>query len=159
MTEILIFVILLLSSAFFSCSETIITALSEMSLSSGTRTGKLHNLVLWLCRNKGTVIGGILVGNNIVNTVLAVYAGVVSDNFFTKTQMFSPAMGPIVASFITIVLLLVFGEVIPKQIGVTFARRLIYIVAYPYLCHRFGFKACYKCYGYPEQICYEAVAF
>ena len=131
MTEILIFVILLLCSAFFSGSETIITALSEMSLSSGTRTGRLHNLVLWLCRNKGTVIGGILVGNNIVNTVLAVYAGVVSDNFFTKTQMFSPAMGPIVASFITIVLLLVFGEVIPKQIGVTFARRLIYIVAYP----------------------------
>lgn len=131
MSEFLIFAFLLMCSAFFSGSETTITSLNEISLASANKTGRLHNLVLWLTRNKSTVIAALLVGNNIVNTVLAVYAGVVSDKMFAGNEMFSPSMGPVVASFVTIVFLLIFGEVMPKQIGVTFSSKIIYLIAYP----------------------------
>ncbi|MDD3001750.1 MAG: hemolysin family protein [Candidatus Riflebacteria bacterium] len=107
------------------------TSLNEITLASSNRTGRLHNIVLWMCRNKGTVISALLVGNNIFNTVLAVYAGVVSDKIFAGNELFSPSMGPVVASFVTIVFLLIFGEVVPKQIGVTFSSKIIYLIAYP----------------------------
>lgn len=84
-----------------------------------------------MLKNKGSVIAAILVGNNIVNTVLAVYAGAVFDQMLVDTGILSKSVAPILASVVTIIFLLVFGEVVPKQIGVAFAKPWTLAVVYP----------------------------
>lgn len=126
------FCLLLLISAVFSGTETAITSVNEISLSSVTgKSGKRQKIVSELIRDKRSVIAAILVGNNIVNTVLAVYAGVFFDQIFVETNLLSAKIAPMVASFITIVFLLIFGEIVPKHLGVTFAKGWTFLVAYP----------------------------
>ena len=64
----------------------------------------------------------LLIGNNIVNTVLAVYAGVVANKMLIRANIASEAAGPIIASVLSVIFLLIFGEVLPKQFGVAFAK-------------------------------------
>ncbi len=128
----LFFILLLGFSAVFSCSETAITSVNEISLTSDqTRTGKRKEIVLELVKTKRSVIAAILVGNNIVNTVLAVYAGVFFDNIFVETGILSAQLAPMVASIITVIFLLIFGEILPKHIGVTFSKGWTFFIAYP----------------------------
>lgn len=128
----LFFAVLLLISAVFSGTETAFTSVNEIGLSSFKSKGNRRlKLVVDMLRKKGSVIAAILVGNNIVNTVLAVYAGSFFDEIFVETGLLSPTSGPMVASLITVTFLLVFGEVIPKHIGVTFAKTWTMAMAYP----------------------------
>ncbi len=128
---IMFFVILLFASAFCSCTETAFTSVSEVSMSHYGKTGRRQRMVVEMLKNKGSVIAAILIGNNIVNTVLAVYAGAVFDQIFVDNGILSENMAPVLASIVTITFLLIFGEVLPKQIGVAFARPWTLAVAYP----------------------------
>lgn len=122
MIDLLIFIILLGLSAFFSGTETAFTALNEYSLASMKGSPRrLSNLKL-LIENKASVISALLIGNNIVNTVLAVYAGVVANKMLIRANIASEAAGPIIASILSVIFLLIFGEVLPKQFGVAFAK-------------------------------------
>lgn len=128
----LFFLTLLVISGIFSGTETAITSVNEISLSSVKgRSSKRQKIVTELVRDKRSVIAAVLVGNNIVNTVLAVYAGVFFDQIFVETKILSSQIAPLVASIITIVFLLIFGEVLPKHLGVTFAKGWTYMIAYP----------------------------
>lgn len=128
----LFFAVLLLVSAIFSGTETAFTSVNEISLSSFKNKGNRRvKIAIELLRNKGSVIAAILVGNNIVNTVLAVYAGSLFNEIFVKTGMLSPSLGPIIASVITVIFLLIFGEVIPKHVGVTFSKAWTMAIVYP----------------------------
>ncbi|HQB83491.1 MAG TPA: DUF21 domain-containing protein, partial [Candidatus Rifleibacterium sp.] len=128
----LFFIVLLLISALFSGTETAITSVNEISLSSVQGgSSRRQKIVTELVNDKRSVIAAILVGNNIVNTVLAVYAGVFFDQVFVETGMLSEKIAPMVASMITIVFLLIFGEIVPKHLGVTFAKAWTYVIAYP----------------------------
>ena len=124
------FLILLVCSAIFSGTETAFTSLNEIRVmnekdSSGSR--RLREML----KNKSNVIAAILVGNNIVNTVLAVYAGAFFDDVLVSSGILSERSGPLVASLVTITFLLVFGEVIPKQFAVTFSRFWMKIFSFP----------------------------
>ncbi len=125
------FALLLLVSAIFSGTETAFTSVNEIGLSSYDKGNRRKKFLFEMLRQKGSVIAAILVGNNIVNTVLAVYAGAFFDNLFVETGILSPAYGPMVASVITIIFLLIFGEVIPKHMGVTFAKPWAFAMTYP----------------------------
>lgn len=128
----LFFIVLLLISALFSGTETAITSVNEISLSSVQgSSSRRQKIVTELVNDKRSVIAAILVGNNIVNTVLAVYAGVFFDQVFVETGMLSEKIAPMVASVITIIFLLTFGEIVPKHLGVTFAKAWTYVIAYP----------------------------
>lgn len=128
---IVFFAVLLLVSAVFSGTETAFTSVNEVSMSHYGRKGRRQQIVVDMLKNKGSVIAAILVGNNIVNTVLAVYAGSVFDQVFVDSGILSENLAPVLASLVTIIFLLIFGEVIPKQVGVTFARPWTLAVAYP----------------------------
>lgn len=122
MTDLLFFIILFLLSGFFSGTETAFTALNEYSLASMKASQKKLNRLRALINDKSSVISALLVGNNIVNTVLAVYAGVVSNKILVESGILSPIYGPVVASVVTIIFLLIFGEVLPKRFGVAFSK-------------------------------------
>ncbi|EKD82439.1 MAG: hypothetical protein ACD_39C01297G0002 [uncultured bacterium] len=128
----LFFTTLLLISAVFSGTETAFTSVNEISMAHYGKNGsRRQRLVLEMLQKKGSVIAAILVGNNIVNTVLAVYAGAFFDQIFVDTGILTEAVAPVLASIVTIVFLLIFGEVVPKHIGVTFAKAWTMAMAYP----------------------------
>jgi CBS domain containing-hemolysin-like protein len=128
---IVFFAVLLLVSAMFSGTESAFTSVNEVSMSHYGKKGTRQRIVVDMLKNKGSVIAAILVGNNIVNTVLSVYAGAVFDQVLVDSGIMSENLAPVLASVVTIIFLLIFGEVIPKQIGVAFARPWTLAVAYP----------------------------
>ncbi len=127
---ILFFVLLLIGSAVFSGTETAFTSLNELKVMN-EKEGSGSKRLLEMLRQKSSVIAAILVGNNIVNTVLAVYAGAFFDDVLVSSGVLSESTGPLVASIVTILFLLIFGEVIPKHIAVTFSRFWMKIFSWP----------------------------
>ena len=127
MIDIFIFAVLLFLSGFFSGSETAFTSITEYQLASMKLSKTKKKLLNKLIKDKQTVISTLLVGNNIINTVLAVYAGVVANRMSASLPEGS---GPLIASFVSIVLLLIFGEVLPKQFGVAFTKGWCTMSAY-----------------------------
>lgn len=131
--DICIFLFLLCCSAFFSGSETALTSVTEATLSSLADKGdRRAKMALTLIASRGSVIGALLIGNNIVNTLLAVFAATVFDAMILNSPL--PAwLAPVAASVLSISVLLIGGEVIPKNIAIRFNERITLWVAYP--CH------------------------
>ncbi|HOY67624.1 MAG TPA: hemolysin family protein [Candidatus Ozemobacteraceae bacterium] len=129
--DLLLFCLLLACSAFFSGTETALTAVSEGRLLSLADAGNHRaRVALELIRNRGRTIGGMLVGNNIVNTLLAVFATNLFDNLIPAGS--APAwVAPALASVLSIVFLLIGGEVVPKNLGLAFQNTWVLWAAVP----------------------------
>jgi len=115
----------LLFSAFFSGSETAITAISRArveALLAERRFGSkaLHRMKGNL--NRTLVI--ILIGNNLVNTGAATLATVVATEHFGH-------LGPGLAVGAITLLLLIFGEITPKTFGSRYAIAVALLAAAP----------------------------
>ncbi|HNV70214.1 MAG TPA: hemolysin family protein [Candidatus Ozemobacteraceae bacterium] len=129
--DALIFGLLLCGSAFFSGTETALTSVQESKLSTLAEKGnRAAQRVMALIANRGTVIGAMLIGNNIVNTLLAIYAATVFNAVILNSPL-PPWMAPVAASVLSIVVLLIGGEVVPKNIGLRFNTRWALLAAYP----------------------------
>lgn len=128
-----VFLLLLGGSAFFSGSETALTSVSDVGLVPLAEKGNRRAaMALSLIASRGTVIGALLIGNNIVNTLLAVYAATVFDAMILNSPL--PAWSaPVAASVLSITVLLIGGEVIPKNLAIRFSERITLWIAYP--CH------------------------
>jgi putative hemolysin len=127
----LIFVAILLLSALFSGTETAITAVSEVSLKREAETSRRAALIQSMLKDRGRVIAALLVGNNIVNVALAVFATVVFDGMLRDGGTLPDWAAPVLASVLSVSVLLVFGEVLPKTLAVTFRVRWAMTAAYP----------------------------
>lgn len=100
--------LLILLSAFFSASETALTGASKARMHALEKEGnKRAALVNKLRERKDQLIGAILLGSNIVNTMASALATSV------LIAMFGPE-GVFYATGIMTVLLLVFSEILPK---------------------------------------------
>ena len=98
--DVLAFVLLLFCSAFFSGTESALTALSDVTLQrlvdDGHRRAKLLKAML---TDRRRVIAALLVGNTIVNTLLAIFAGVLFDQQLAGSDLLPRWAAPIVAAF------------------------------------------------------------
>jgi Mg2+/Co2+ transporter CorB len=122
---VLIVTICIALSAFFSGSETAMTAASRVRMHGLERNGdKRAKLVNRLLSTRGRLIGAMLLGNTIVN--------IGASAFMTNvlTGVFGDA-GVIYATILMTLLLLIFAEVLPKTIGINFPDRMSLIVARP----------------------------
>lgn len=125
MTDFIIFTFLIVLSAFFSSSETAFFSLSDAKAKIlGTKEGKSGQKVLLLKRDQHKLLITILIGNNIVNLFTASYATVVATNYFG-----SAALG--VATGITTIGILIFGEIIPKSFAVAKKEKIVLIAVWP----------------------------
>ena len=120
-----IIVLLLILSAFFSGSETALTAASRGKLKSKAEKGsKSAALALKITDNTEALIGSILLGNNLVNILSASLA----------TTLFTVLYGENGVFFATIVmtfLVLIFAEVLPKTIAIANSEKVASKVARP----------------------------
>jgi Mg2+/Co2+ transporter CorB len=125
MTEDLIFysivlLLLLITSAYFSASETALTAVSRARLYQLVMDGnKAAIMVSNLRRNKESVIGTVLLGNNAVNIAASVIATSVSLMYFGHE-----GEGLIVTTLAMTLLVVVFTEVLPKTYAINNAERV-----------------------------------
>lgn len=111
MQYIIAIVILVMFSAYFSATETAFTSANRIRLKNLAGDGdKRAKDVLELSENYDTLLSTILVGNNIVNIAMSSIATV----FFLKLY---PAYGATVATAVTTVVVLIFGEISPKSIA------------------------------------------
>ena len=107
---IIIFLCIILS-AFFSCVETAFSCANKIRLKSQSDNGvKRAVTALWVTDNFDKVLTAILIGNNVVNLGCSSIATVLCLNLFGS-------YGAAISTGATTLLVLTFGEVIPKCFG------------------------------------------
>jgi Mg2+/Co2+ transporter CorB len=108
---------LLVLSAFFSGSETALTAASRGKLrSQADRGNKGAERALLLTEDSERLIGSVLLGNNLVNILAASLATALFTRAFGES-------GVALATLVMTLLVLIFAEVLPKTYAITNAER------------------------------------
>lgn len=111
MNYILVMVVLVVMSAYFSATETAFTSINKTRLKSMVEKGdKKAELVLSIAENYDKLLSTILVGNNIVNIALASMGAALFVKLF-------PIYGAAISSVVITVIVLIFGEISPKSIA------------------------------------------
>ena len=109
--DIIVIVILILFSAYFSATETAFTSVNKIRLKNMAGDGdKKAENVLKLSEKYDKLLTTILVGNNIVNITMTSVATVLFIELFG-------AYGATIATVVITVVVLIFGEITPKNIA------------------------------------------
>ncbi len=115
-TRLLILIVLLGLSAFFSSSETALTAVNKIRIKTLANDGdKRAVTVEKLLDDQPRMISALLIGNNIVNTGLTALATV------TVSELFGNIYVGLATGVLTI-LILIFGEITPKNCAAIYAE-------------------------------------
>jgi Mg2+/Co2+ transporter CorB len=118
---ILVLVVLIFISAFFSGSETSITAINQIKLDSAAESGQKSAKRVNFLRNKiNEVLGVILIGNNLVNISASALLTYFVIKEFGDEYVW-------VGTLILTVLVIIFAEIAPKN----FAAKKPEAIAYP----------------------------
>lgn len=105
-------VIMVVLSAFFSASETAYSSLNHIRLKSRADSGDENaRKVLALSKRYDSLLSTILIGNNIVNITSSSLGTVL----FTK--ILGGAYGPTVSTVVITIVVLIFGEITPKSLA------------------------------------------
>ena len=123
--SILALVVLIAASAFFSGSETALMSVSNIKVRALLKQKKKNADILYRVKtHPRRLLITILIGNNLVNIAAASIAVVVFTKLFGST-----AVG--ISTGVMTILVLTFGEVIPKTFSTQDAERIALIVARP----------------------------
>lgn len=116
--QIVIVLVLLCLSAFFSSAETALTTVNKMRIRTLAESGdKRALMVMKVIEDPGKMLSTILVGNNIVNLSASSLMTTLTMQVFG-----SAAVG--VATGILTLLILVFGEITPKTVSTLYAEKI-----------------------------------
>ena len=118
-STIAICVVLLLLSAFFSSTETAFSSVSKIRLKNLADNGnKKAKTALYVAERYSKALTTILVGNNIVNIANSALATVFFVNIFGEAQ------GTVISTVVITIVVLIFGEVLPKNIAIDNAEKI-----------------------------------
>ncbi len=116
--QIIVLIVLLLLSGFFSSAETSLVACSRIKIRSLADDGsKRAKTLMKVYDNDAKMLSAILIGNNLVNTFAASIASMVALSFGGGAAVS-------IATFIITFLILVFGEITPKTIATQNSEKL-----------------------------------
>src|SRR5210317_1689974 len=116
---------LLVLSAFFSGSETALTAASRGKLrAQADRGSKGAERALRMTEDSERLIGSVLLGNNVVNILAASLATALFTRLFGES-------GVALATLVMTLLVLIFAEVLPKTYAITNAESAAALVSRP----------------------------
>ena len=111
-TLILVLVLLVILSAYFSATETAFSSLNRIRLKNLANNGnKRAKLAYSLSENYDELLSTILVGNNIVNIASASIATVLF------VGALGDGIGPTISTVVMTIVVLIFGEVSPKSLA------------------------------------------
>jgi magnesium and cobalt exporter, CNNM family len=127
MDDLIILLVLLVLSGFFSGSETALTSLSIVRVEAFVKEGRSGAQALQKIKaNTNRMLIAILIGNNLVNIGASVMATILATEAFGH-------LGPGLAVGVLTFMILIFGEITPKTIAARYAGRISLIVAPPLL--------------------------
>jgi CBS domain containing-hemolysin-like protein len=110
-------------SAFFSATEIAFTSLNKLRLEKMAEKSKAAKVALSVSNRFNVALSTILIGNNLVNTFSSSVA-----TAFTVALTGNEATGATIASVLVTVVVLIFGEILPKvfakQHALSFACRV-----------------------------------
>ena len=110
--SIIIILICLILSAYFSASETAFSTFNKVKIKNLADKGnKKAKLVLNISENYDTMLSTILIGNNIVNILSASLATILFISWINDTS------GPSVSTLGMTLVVLIFGEITPKTLA------------------------------------------
>jgi CBS domain containing-hemolysin-like protein len=113
-------------SAFFSVSETAFSTFNKIRMRKRAQDGdRRAAAVLAIWDNYDHSLSSILVGNNIANITASALATLLA------TSLWGPARGAAAATVGMTLILLTFGEVVPKNLAKEYADRLAVMLARP----------------------------
>jgi Mg2+/Co2+ transporter CorB len=114
---------LILASAFFSGSETALTAASRAKLKTqADKGGSGAVAAMKLTEDRERLIGALLLGNNVVNILSSALATALLTRLFGDS-------GVALATLVMTALVLIFGEVMPKTLAITYPEPVAVRVA------------------------------
>jgi len=122
-----IVLLLLCFSGFFSGSETALTAASRARMHAAEKDGdKRASIVSKLLNMRERLLGGILLGNNMVNILASVLTTAVFTNVFG-----TGGKALVGATVLMTILILIFAEVLPKTYAISQPDKMALRVARP----------------------------
>jgi len=143
MFELTLIILTVLLSGFFSGSEMAFVSANRLKLEIESRksswTGRIVN---YFVRNPETFLTTTLVGNNIVNVLYATLMAIflvspvtaIYQNWFGASP--SPAEMMIIQTIVASLIIMIFGEILPKALFRIHADWIVKIIAVPQqLCH------------------------
>ena len=123
---LLAFLIFLAISAFFSSAEAAFISLPKLRIRYLVESGvKRADRLAKLAKKPERFLAIVLLGNNLVNIAAAAIGTIIT------VSVFGLPWGPVIATIGVTVLVLVFGEVIPKTFAIHHSQRLSIIYAEP----------------------------
>lgn len=115
--QIVLIVILIVFSAFFSATETALNSVNKIRLKNMAENGShAADRTLKILNKYDKALTTILIGNNIVNIATSSIATILF------ISMVGEQYGSLVATIVITVVVLIFGEVLPKSIAKDFAE-------------------------------------
>lgn len=119
--SIIFIIILVILSAFFSSCETAYTSANKIRLKTLADDGnKKAGKVLSLMENYDRFISTVLIGNNIVNILSTSLSTVLFVHLVITNGWGDDSLGTTLATIIMTVVILIFGEFIPKGLAKNF---------------------------------------
>ncbi len=124
--EITIILICLLVSAFFSSCETAYNLANESQLEKDAEKGFINKLAYKISRHYNFALSSLLIGNNIVNFTLSMVATTLAVKLIANE-----GTAATVATLVSTVVVLIFGEIVPKVIAKANSKLLIKLFSLP----------------------------
>ena len=122
--QIVLIVILIVCSAFFSATETALNSANKIRLKNMADNGShAAQRTLNILAKYDKALTTILIGNNIVNIACSSIATILAINLVGEKY------GSLVSTIATTVIVLIFGEVMPKSIAKDFAEPMAMIAS------------------------------
>lgn len=134
--EVLIIMIFIMLSALFSGSETAYTTIDEVTLMRLVREKKIKEEDMKYWAKSSSMIPTLLVGNNIVNITASSIATVLAIRIAQALPNFSENIMVTISTATITVLIIIFGEILPKVLMRVNAEKTIpYLLYFMKICN------------------------
>ena len=135
--EILIILLLIMFNGLFSMSEIALLAVKKPSLQSEAKKGnKAAKIALKIAEEPNTFLSTVQIGITLIGILTGIYSGETLDDDLIalfqkmgmKTEVASALAQPLIVVVVTY-MSIVFGELVPKKIGLTMSNRIAKFVS------------------------------
>ena len=131
-------VVLLALSAIFSAFESAIFNASYIKLESLSKKSNLAKKILSLKKRTDSIISTIVLGNNFVNILFSAIVTYLAIKI-AESKNVSQSLAVIVATIIATLVIVLFGETVPKSIGAYLSEKSSMKLYYPFMLFWFLF--------------------
>ena len=132
MEYLLIILLMVMLSAYFSASETSFNASNKMRLKKAAEAGsKTAQIAYKISEDFTTALSAILIGNNLANIAASTAATVVTVNFLLSLDFDNDGLASLISTVGLTLIILIFGEIVPKIIAKNNADKMVRFFAYP----------------------------